>query len=64
RERIDSCEIAKTVCENYISKKTANELISAKNDEINWLKEEVKYLRQKIDELVVIISRFLHIFVL
>jgi len=31
---------------NYIPQKVVSELLSAKNEEINWLKEEIKYLRQ------------------
>lgn len=45
------------VCDNYVSKKVVEELLSAKNEYINWLKEEVKYLRQEIEHLLGIVGK-------
>ena len=42
-------KVLKTVCDNYIPRTVVNEFLSAKNEEINWLKEEIQYLRCKLN---------------
>jgi len=45
------------VCDNYVSKKVVEELLSAKNKEINWLKGEINYLRIKVERLLNIVHK-------
>ncbi|WP_286833992.1 hypothetical protein, partial [Proteiniphilum sp. UBA5280] len=51
RERIDLLNILQVFSNHYISKKAADELTAAKDREITWLREEILYLRTKIDRL-------------
>ncbi|HBX18895.1 MAG TPA: hypothetical protein DEF88_00410, partial [Porphyromonadaceae bacterium] len=57
RERIKVLEVLKTVGDNYISKRVVNELVAAKNKEIDWLKDEIRYLRLEIKQLLEIAGR-------
>jgi hypothetical protein len=40
-----------------MSRKDAADLISAKDEEICWLKEEIKYLRREVGQLLEIVEK-------
>ncbi len=47
----------KTVTQKYFPEKVAKEIIRSKNDEIDWLRKEIKHLRYEVTFLLKIIAR-------
>jgi peptidoglycan hydrolase CwlO-like protein len=43
--------------DNYVPKQMLEELISAKDGEVQSLKDEVKYLKEKIDQLMGMVGK-------
>ncbi|MCS2679310.1 hypothetical protein NXV81_00715 [Bacteroides ovatus] len=56
REEINISKILNFISSSYIPDTMIAELISSKNKEIDWLKEEIKFLRGENEKLLLIVG--------
>ena len=56
REEINISKILNFISRNYTPNAMIAELISSKNKEIDWLKEEIKFLRKENEKLLLIVG--------